>query len=73
VLYGAESPHQWLPRSPSGSPVLALGGPPRLTRVDQITVEEVFEQWRTLSQQPRTGAAAPTPSHDATVQPGTGT
>jgi heptosyltransferase-2/heptosyltransferase-3 len=60
VLYGAESPRQWLPRSPSGSPVVALGGPPRLTRVDQITVEEVFEQWRALSQQPRTGAAPPT-------------
>jgi heptosyltransferase-2/heptosyltransferase-3 len=60
VLYGAESPRQWLPRRPSGSPVVALGGPPRSTRVDQITAEEVFEQWRALTQQPRTGAAPPT-------------
>jgi heptosyltransferase-2/heptosyltransferase-3 len=60
VLYGAESPRQWLPRSPSGSPVVALGGPPRSTRVEQLTVEEVFEQWRALRQQPRTGAAPPT-------------
>jgi heptosyltransferase-2/heptosyltransferase-3 len=59
VLYGAESPRQWLPRSPTGSPVVALGGPPRLTRVDQITVEQVFDQWDALRQKPRAGAVPP--------------
>ncbi|HEY6482441.1 MAG TPA: glycosyltransferase family 9 protein [Steroidobacteraceae bacterium] len=48
VLYGAESPACWLPRSPSASPVLAVGGPPTSTRVDQISVADVLCAWRTL-------------------------
>lgn len=50
VLYGAESPRQWLPRS-AGSPVLAVGGPPSFTRVDQLSVDSVFEGWRTVARQ----------------------
>jgi ADP-heptose:LPS heptosyltransferase len=48
VMYGAESPTRWLPRSPSGSAVIAIGGPPVSTRVDQISVHEVFNTWRSL-------------------------
>jgi heptosyltransferase-2/heptosyltransferase-3 len=45
VLYGAETPRYWLPRTPSGSPVVAVGGPPLATRADQVPVEAVFEAW----------------------------
>ena len=48
VMYGAETPRRWLPRSPSGSPVVSVGGPPRATRVDQIEVDEVFNTWRSM-------------------------
>jgi heptosyltransferase-2/heptosyltransferase-3 len=49
VLYGAESPRYWLPRSPSGSPVVGVGGPPASQRVDQLTVDAVFAAWRTIT------------------------
>jgi hypothetical protein len=52
VLFGAHSQQQWLPRSPSGSPVIGVGGPPHSTRLDQISVETVFTAWCAL------GAAA---------------
>lgn len=45
VLYGAQSSRIWLPRSSNGSPVSALGGPPRLERADQVSVDAVFEAW----------------------------
>jgi heptosyltransferase-2/heptosyltransferase-3 len=45
VMYGAESPQQWLPRSPTGSLVRAVGGPPR-SRVAELTIEEVFHCWQ---------------------------
>jgi ADP-heptose:LPS heptosyltransferase len=45
VMYGAEAPQQWLPRSPTGSAVLAVGGPPR-ARVAELSVEEVFQCWQ---------------------------
>lgn len=48
VLYGAETPKQWLPRSPVGSPVIGVGGPPVSTRADQIPVGAVFDAWRAL-------------------------
>jgi heptosyltransferase-2/heptosyltransferase-3 len=48
VMFGAESQREWLPRSPSGSTVLGIGGPPVSTRVDQISVEEVFSAWCSL-------------------------
>lgn len=50
VLYGAESPAYWLPRSPSGSPVIGVGGPPASTRADQVSVDQVFDAWLQLSQ-----------------------
>jgi ADP-heptose:LPS heptosyltransferase len=45
VLYGAESPLYWLPRGPSGSPVVGVGGPPTSRRADQVSVEVVFRAW----------------------------
>jgi len=49
VLYGAENPAYWLPRSPSGSRVIGVGGPPVATRADQVSVATVFEAWRTAA------------------------
>jgi ADP-heptose:LPS heptosyltransferase len=48
VMFGAESQLNWLPRSPSGSAVVGIGGPPDSTRVDQISVDDVFEAWSGL-------------------------
>ncbi|TLZ37804.1 MAG: glycosyltransferase family 9 protein [Gammaproteobacteria bacterium] len=63
VLFGAHSQQQWLPRSPCGSPVLGVGGPPQSTRLDQISVETVFAAWCALDAQDnalRTAAARAT-------------
>ncbi|TAN05829.1 MAG: lipopolysaccharide heptosyltransferase family protein [Rhodanobacteraceae bacterium] len=49
VLYGAQPPTLWLPRSPTGSAVIALGGLPERNRVDQIGVDEVIAAWQRLS------------------------
>lgn len=48
VLYGAQPPTLWLPRSPTGSPVVALGGLPERNRVDQIGLDEVVAAWQAL-------------------------
>ena len=48
VLYGAQPPSLWLPRSPTGSAVIALGGLPERDRVDQISVDEVIAAWQAL-------------------------
>ncbi|MBS0383316.1 MAG: glycosyltransferase family 9 protein [Proteobacteria bacterium] len=48
VLYGAQPPSLWLPRSPTGSAVIALGGLPQRQRVDQVSLEEVIAAWQTL-------------------------
>jgi len=48
VMYGAEEQRFWLPRSPFGSPVIGVGGPPESIRADQISVDTVFEAWCTL-------------------------
>jgi ADP-heptose:LPS heptosyltransferase len=53
VLYGAESPTYWLPRSPYGSPVVSVGGPPASDRADQVSVEQVFAAWRAVAEQIR--------------------
>lgn len=45
VMYGAGPQRFWLPRSSSGSPVIGVGGPPVSRRVDQISVESVFDAW----------------------------
>ena len=42
VLFGAQPPSLWLPRSPTGSAVIALGGPPQRSRVAQIAPDEVI-------------------------------
>jgi len=55
VLYGDASPAHWLPRSPSGSAVLALGGPPVSNRVSAISVDEVLAAWQRIT--PRTSIA----------------
>jgi hypothetical protein len=44
VMYGAGPQRFWLPRS-RGSPVVGVGGPPESRRVDQISVDSVFEAW----------------------------
>lgn len=54
VLFGAESQRVWLPRSPSGSAVLGLGGPPHSNRVDQISLDEVLNTWCSLTGQKST-------------------
>src|ERR1700730_11297893 len=48
VLFGAHSQQQWLPRSPTGSQVSGVGGPPQSDRLDQISVEAVFAAWCAL-------------------------
>ena len=54
VLYGAQPPSLWKPRSPTASTVIALGGLPQRSRVDQIPLEEVTAALERLSF--RTGA-----------------
>jgi Glycosyltransferase family 9 (heptosyltransferase) len=56
VLYGAESPLYWLPRSPTGSPVVGVGGPPLSRRVDQLSVDAIFEGWCSVARQGAGGA-----------------
>jgi ADP-heptose:LPS heptosyltransferase len=48
VLYGAQPQEFWLPRSPTGSPVYGVGGPPTSNRADQVPMEAVFEAWREM-------------------------
>ncbi len=48
VMYGAGPQRFWLPRSGSGSPVIGVGGPPESMRVDQLSVDAVFEAWSAL-------------------------
>ncbi len=55
VLYGAENPRHWLPRSPAGSPVASVGGPPQSHRADAIPAEAVFAAWCAVT---GTGGAA---------------
>jgi heptosyltransferase-2/heptosyltransferase-3 len=54
VLYGAESPRYWLPRSPSGSAVVGVGGAPGSRRADQVPVDALFSAWRTAVGLPST-------------------
>jgi ADP-heptose:LPS heptosyltransferase len=49
VMYGLHSPLHWGPRSPAGSPVVAVGGPPVTQRIDDLSVDIVFEAWRTAT------------------------
>jgi ADP-heptose:LPS heptosyltransferase len=51
VMFGAQRQSRWLPRSPSGTRVIGLGGPPLSSHIEQISVEEVFEAWDSLAEQ----------------------
>jgi ADP-heptose:LPS heptosyltransferase len=68
VMYGAEEQRFWLPRSPSGSPAIGVGGPPESIRADQISVEQVFEAWCTLLQRMETSPRR-SPSSSPAFQP----
>ncbi len=48
VMFGSGRPAQWMPRSPSGSPVIALGGWPRSARVADIALDDVLAAWDAL-------------------------
>jgi len=69
VLYGAQSPTRWLPRSATGSPVIALGGLPERNRVDRITLDEVTAAWQALSS--RSSIVAAPPGTSASASPRT--
>lgn len=45
VLFGADPPSLWKPRSAVGSPVIGVGGPPTALRLDEIAEPVVFEAW----------------------------
>jgi len=49
VLYGTQSPRVWLPRSSNGSPVVGVGGPPQMERVEQTSVDAVYQAWRSVA------------------------
>ncbi|MGH8229043.1 MAG: glycosyltransferase family 9 protein, partial [Steroidobacteraceae bacterium] len=55
VLFGAQSPRVWCPRSPTGSAVIAVGGPPQRSRVAQITLEEVVAALHSLPEREKNG------------------
>jgi len=57
VMFGGQPQAQWLPRSPSGSPVIGIGGPPELRRMDEIPAERVFAAWYRLT--PAANSTAP--------------
>jgi heptosyltransferase-2/heptosyltransferase-3 len=59
VMFGAHAQQEWLPRSPAGSAVVGVGGPPQATRLDQIPMETVLEAWSALALRPAAGAALP--------------
>ncbi len=48
VMFGGHSQQDWLPRSPTGSAVIGVGGPPHSTRLDQIAMETVLAAWSAL-------------------------
>jgi heptosyltransferase-2/heptosyltransferase-3 len=68
VLYGAQPPTLWLPRSPTGSAVVALGGLPERNRVDQIALDEAIAAWQALSSRASSIAASPDASAFASLR-----
>ena len=48
VLFGGHAQAEWLPRSPSGSPVIGVGGPPESQRLAEVPMERVLSAWRGL-------------------------
>jgi hypothetical protein len=71
VMFGAHSQQEWLPRSPTGSAVEGLGGPPRTTRLDQISVETVLAAWSALPGRSAQAARAAEGSSRASPAPST--
>jgi heptosyltransferase-2/heptosyltransferase-3 len=71
VLFGAHAQAEWLPRAPSGSAVVGLGGPPYSTRLDQIGAETVFTAWRSLPGREAlaSGSGAGVPQSDLALKP----
>jgi heptosyltransferase-2/heptosyltransferase-3 len=59
VLFGSTPPPQVTPRSPCGSPVIGVGGVPLRPRVDQLSVEEVFDAWSRLPVSSASAATVP--------------
>ena len=59
VLFGSTPPAQVTPRSPCGSAVIGVGGVPLLPRVDQLSVEAVFEAWSRLFVSSASAATVP--------------
>jgi heptosyltransferase-2/heptosyltransferase-3 len=59
VLFGSTPPPQVSPRSACGSAVIGVGGVPLVPRVDQLSVEAVFEAWSRLLVTPASAAIAP--------------
>lgn len=66
VLYGAESPQYWLPRTPSGSPVVGVGGAPDFDRAEQVPVDALFNAWLAVIEPDR---PRPTSAEPAAVVP----
>jgi heptosyltransferase-2/heptosyltransferase-3 len=65
VLFGANTPQEWLPRSPSGSAVVGIGGPPVSNRLDQIPLETVLAAWCALpGRDPETSAPGAAPGQE---------
>jgi glycosyl transferase family 9 (putative heptosyltransferase) len=48
VLFGGHAQAEWLARSPAGSPVIGVGGPPESRRLDEVPMERVFAAWCAL-------------------------
>jgi heptosyltransferase-2/heptosyltransferase-3 len=67
VMFGAHSQREWLPRSPTGSAVIGIGGPPQSSRLDQISMETVFAAWAALP-----GRATEAPAGDAAASAASG-
>jgi ADP-heptose:LPS heptosyltransferase len=59
VLYGAHSPTYWLPRTPFGSPILGVGGPPNSNRAYQVSVDALFDAWLKVIQQEQADSGVP--------------
>src|ERR1700730_1760898 len=66
VLFGAHSQQQWLPRSPTGSQVSGVGGPPQANRLAQISGEAVFAAWCARATAPQ-APGAPAPAADSAL------
>jgi ADP-heptose:LPS heptosyltransferase len=66
VLFGAQPQAEWLPRSPFGTAVIGIGGPPAATRLDQIDVATVLAAWSALPARESCAAVSP-PAAPATA------